>query len=184
MFSLPFPILLPFAFFHPHPLNLFLSLLLSVSRLSSSLTNMAKIALFLYNAHIRRSYCNLVRSRFRVIGEEKYFHGCGAPTRKRWLLSQSLFLSKIFLEAKITRSHKFTVKTESFSLVLVSPLSLSNIYRGGFSGVNEIRRSSAEWNGIDFMKSHISANSVGLADTARRNEFCLSTVRSFVIRVF
>lgn len=101
------------------------------------------------------------------------------------LLSQSLFLSKIFLEAKITRSHKFTVKTESFSLVLVSPLSLSNIYRGGFCGrgVNEIRR-SAEWNGIDFMKSHISANSVGLADTARRNEFCLSTVRSFVIRVF
>lgn len=106
-------------------------------------------------------------------------------TRKRWLLSQSLFLSKIFLEAKITRGHKFTVKTESFSLVLVSPLSLSNIYRGGFCGrgVNEIRR-SAEWNGIDFMKSHISANSVGLADTARRNEFCLSTVRSFVIRVF
>ena len=32
---------------------------------------LVKITLFLYNAHIRRSYCNLVRSRFRVIGREK-----------------------------------------------------------------------------------------------------------------
>jgi len=43
-------------------------------------------------------------------------------------------LSEIFLRAKITRSHKFTVKTESFSPVLVPPLSLSNVYRGGFRG--------------------------------------------------
>lgn len=65
------------------------SLSLSLFCPFSPLANMAKIALFLYNAHIRRSYCNLVRSRFRVIGEEKYFHGCGAPTRKRWSLSFS-----------------------------------------------------------------------------------------------
>jgi len=80
-----------------------------------------KIALFLYNAHIRRSYCNLVQSRFRVIGEEKYFHGCGAPTRERGkvlslslipylFLSSSLSLGKSSSEPKITRSHKFTVK--------------------------------------------------------------------------
>jgi len=37
-------------------------------------------------------------------------------------------------EPKITRSHKFTVKTKSFSPVLVSPLSLSNVYRGSFCG--------------------------------------------------
>jgi len=69
-----------------------------------------KIALFLYNAHIRRSYCNLVQSRFRVIGEEKYFHGCGAPTREcgrvlslslSFHISFSLHLSrKIFLGAE------------------------------------------------------------------------------------
>lgn len=128
----------PFRIFPPSspPIPSFLSLSFALH-----LANMAKIALFLYNAHIRRSYCNLVRSRFRVIGEEKYFHGCGTPTRKRWSSSlsfSSLCLSsippEIFLEAKITRSHKFTVKTESFSLVLVSPLSLSNIYRGSFCG--------------------------------------------------
>lgn len=43
---------------------------------------MVKITLFLYNAHIHRSYCNLVRSRFRVIGGEKYFHRCGTPRTK------------------------------------------------------------------------------------------------------
>lgn len=42
-------------------------------------SGMLKITLFLYNAHIHRSYCNLVRSRFRVIGGKKYFHGCGTP---------------------------------------------------------------------------------------------------------
>jgi len=75
IFLLPFPILLPLAF--PLPLFLFFTF---VSLLVSP---PAKIALFLYNARIRRSYCNLVRSRFRVIGEEKYFHGCGAPTERQ-----------------------------------------------------------------------------------------------------
>lgn len=65
---------------------------LSSSLLSCARANTAKIALFLYNAHIRRSYCNLVRSRFRVIGEEKYFHGCGAPTRERGRAGPLLFL--------------------------------------------------------------------------------------------
>lgn len=73
----------------------------------------AKIALFLYNAHIRRSYCNLVRSRFRVIGEEKYFHGYGAPTKERervlsllshLSLSLPLFLS--FSLENLPRSRK------------------------------------------------------------------------------
>lgn len=78
MLSLPFPILLSFAFFHSFTFSFLSSLFTSSERAYA-----AKIALFLYNAHIRRSYCNLVRSRFRVIGEEKYFHGCGAPTRER-----------------------------------------------------------------------------------------------------
>lgn len=51
--------------------------------------------------------------------------------------SLSLFLllsRKSSSQSKITRSHKFTVKTESFSPVLVSPLSLSNVYRSSFCG--------------------------------------------------
>lgn len=95
---------------------------------------MVKITLFLYNAHIHRSYCNLVRSRFRVIGGEKYFHRCGTPRtegkrkkdRKReWLVSRKSF------RAKITRRYKFTVKTKSFWHVLVPPLSLLDVYRCG-----------------------------------------------------
>jgi len=62
-------------------LSLSLSLFLLFTFVSLLVSPLAKIALFLYNARIRRSYCNLVRSRFRVIGEEKYFHGCGAPTK-------------------------------------------------------------------------------------------------------
>lgn len=77
MFSLPFPILLFFRIFLSSR-SLFLSFTPFPPRAYT-----VKIALFLYNAHIRRSYCNLVRSCFRVIGEEKYFHGCEAPTRKR-----------------------------------------------------------------------------------------------------
>jgi len=79
IFLLPFSILLPLR----SSLSLSLSLSLSFSfSLSLLVSPLAKIALFLYNARIRWSYCNLVRSRFRVIGEEKYFHGCGAPREK------------------------------------------------------------------------------------------------------
>jgi len=84
IFLLPFSIFLPLSF--PLPLSslslsLSLSLFLLFTFVSLLVSPLAKIALFLYNARIRRSYCNLVRSRFRVIGEEKYFHGCGAPTK-------------------------------------------------------------------------------------------------------
>ena len=94
-----------FTLLHSRPFSSLLSAFLSLSLHLSSLRNqfsplpraacaaslrfprgelvlysgVVKITLFLYNAHIHRSYCNLVRSRSRVIGGKKYFHGCGTP---------------------------------------------------------------------------------------------------------
>lgn len=78
-------LILPCFLFPPNPL-FYMSPVQPSSFFSLSLERnalQAKIALFLYNAHARRSYCNLVRSRFRVIGAKKYFHGCGTPNDAR-----------------------------------------------------------------------------------------------------